>query len=339
MITENVLKEWYSENASRRFPLATPVPVSGTRPSGLDDNGKALPNALLVGMQLTVPRTMLATRDLGSGLPYDSLANTYCIYLSRVVISLTRVELLFTTVSGEDIATAVWTPETEIAGLPVHGVPITPLRTDDPNIGINNVFGYVFLGPDSMWSAHTGIYTYSDANIYNSMVSESVIAVDDANRVTGLIVNGEKMIGDITFVAGENVKFSVDTNNNEFKVDFAGDLDDTGIQNREELIEAIKETYGDPVMSIDGVFADGDGEYTIEPADECIHISAVQHGITITAGCGDSCCDRSVISGLSGNVQELNVKVARIGSFQRSVAAAVNALQNELAYLKMVANQ
>ena len=172
MITENVLKEWYSENASRRFPLAQPVPQAGTRPSGLDDNDKALPNALLVGMQLTVPRTMLATREAGSNLPYDSMANNYRIYLSRVVISLTRVELTFTTVSGVDIASAVWTPTGEIQGLPVHGVAITPLATNDANIGSNNIFGYVFLGPDAMWKKNVGVYTFSGPNIYNSMISE-----------------------------------------------------------------------------------------------------------------------------------------------------------------------
>lgn len=338
MITENVLKEWYTENASRRFPLATPVPVAGTRPSGLDDNGNALPNALIVGMQLTVPRTMLATREAGSTLPYDSLADNYSIYIRQVVISLTRVEITFATVSGDDVASAVWTPTGEIQGLPVHGVAITPIPSSDPNIGENNVFGYVFLGPDSVWTQHAGIYTYSGANIYNSMVSESVIAVDDANRVTGIIVNGTKLYGDITFVAGENVRMTT-PEDNTLQIDFAGELEDNGIQTRDELVEEIVKLYGTPVLTINGISPAGGGDYSIAPADDCILISSVQHGITISAACGEECCDQSVLSGLSGNIQTLNTKTARLDSFLKSTAAAVNALQNELAYLKMTANQ
>lgn len=337
MITENVLKEWYSENASRRFPLAQPVSQTGTRPSGLDDNDKAIPNALLVGMQLTVPRTMLATREAGSNLPYDSMANTYRIYLSRVVISLTRVEMTFTTVSGVDIASAVWTPTGEIQGLPVHGVAITPLPTNDSNIGSNNVFGYVFLGPDTMWKKNVGVYTFSGPNIYNSMISESVIGTDDANRVTGLIVNGTRLYGDITFVAGENVRMT--TSDNELLVEFAGDIDDLGITTREELLEEIIDVYGQPMISINGMYATGDGDFTIEPGDNCITVSGIQHGITISATCGEPCCDQSVLVELTGNIQALNSKAARIDSFLKSTAAAVNALSNELAYLKMTANQ
>lgn len=337
MITENVLKEWYSENASRRFPLAQPVPQTGTRPSGLDDNDKALPNALIVGMQLTVPRTMLATREAGSNLIYDSMANNYRIYLSRVVISLTRVEMTFTTVSGVDIASAVWTPTGEIQGLPVHGVAITPLVTNDTNIGDNNVFGYVFLGPDAMWKQGAGIYTFTGPNIYNSMISESVIGTDNANRVTGLVVNGTRLYGDITFVAGNNVTLT--PSGNSLVVDFAGELDDTGFTTREELMEAIVDVYGDPVVSINGMCATGDGEFTIEPGDNCIVVSGVQHGITISATCGEPCCDQSVLADLTSNIQAINSKTARIDSFLKSTAAAINALSNELAYLKMTANQ
>ena len=126
---------------------------------------------------------------------------------------------------------------------------------------------------------------------------------------------------------------------NELVVAFAGELDDTGITNREELLEEIIDVYGQPMISINGVYATGDGDFTIEPGDECITVSGIQHGVSISATCGEPCCDQSVLADLTGNIQALNSKASRIDSFLKSTAAAVNALSNELAYLKMTANQ
>ena len=332
MITENVLKEWYTENASRRFPLATVVYEGTEVPTGLDDTGRALPNSLLVGLQLLVPRTMLATREAGSGLPYDSLANNYRIYLKTVVISATRVEILFATVSGSEIAKAVWSPETEIAGLPVHGVAIAPLPADDSNIGVNKVSGFVFLGPSLLWAMSAGTYTFTGSNIYNSMVSEECIAADDNGKLTGLYVNGEYLTGDITFVEGENTALSV--SGNTVTVAFAA-TPSQGPTDTASFVSDMAAVYGRPITEINGVKPDANGNFTVDCPDGTMALGELDHGITIESLAGEEAVDKEDLEGLLTNIQTLNVKEGRLNSILTSIEENVNALQNELGFIKM----
>lgn len=333
MLSENVLKEWYTENASRRMPLATLVAENNSTPSGLDDSGQVLPESLLVGMQLYVPRSMLATREAGSTLPYDRLADEYRIYLKTVVIASARVEITFATVSGAEIAQAIWTPTTEMQGLPVHGVNIAPLPTNDPNIGSSKVFGYVFLGPDSMWRQSVGIYRYTGGNIYSSMVSESVINCIGADLVTALVVNGTVLRGEIGIVAGDNTRIDV-INNNRIDLKFAGELD-TGITNRTELVQAVVDFYGEPVKTINGVYPNASGNFTLSCPDGALSFAEVDHGICIVNIKGSECCDKSALEGVLTNVQTLNEKQGRMDNFMKALSANINALQNALAFIKM----
>lgn len=337
MISENVLKEWYTENAARRFPLAQPVPEEGGSiiPTGLDDFGQALPNSLLVGLQMIVPRSMLATREAGSGLPYDSLADQYRIYLSSVVITMDKVELVFSTVSGKQVARAVWSSLTEIQGIPVHGVAISPIPVvDDANIGTNKISGFVFLGPDSMWTMGAGVYQFSGDNIYSSMVSESCISADDDGHVTGLVVNGERLTGDITIVAGDNVRIDVDVPTSTLTFNFAAEQVD-GIHNTRELVGAVSDVYGAPIISINNVKPDSEGNFTISSPDGTIGMTALDHGIALESLSGDECCDKSDLDTALENIQVLNEKAGRLDAFLESVENNVNELQNELGYMKM----
>lgn len=332
MINESILKEWYTENASRRFPLATLVHEGNIVPTGLDDTGQTFPNSLIVGLQMLVPRTMLATREAGSTLPYDQLANNYRIYLKSVVISATRVEMLFSTVSGSDVAKAVWSPATEITGLPVHGVAIAPLATNDENIGVNKISGFVFLGPDSLWSMSAGVYSFTGNNIYNSMVSESCIAADDGSSLTGLYVNGSYLTGDVTLVEGENVAF--DVIGNTVTVSFAAERLD-GPTNTSQLVASVAGVYGDPITEINGIKPDSGGNFTIDSKDGTMSVSALDHGIAISSLIGEEAADKESVTDMLENIQELNVKEGRLESIISSLEYNVNALQNELGYLKM----
>ena len=339
MITENVLKEWYTENASRRFPLATLVPEGSIVPTGLDDAGQGFPDSLLIGMQMIVPRSMLAARPAGSTYPYDSLADEYRIYLSSVVITLEKVEMTFSTKSGKDVAKAVWSPSLELQGLPVHGVQIVPLPVpEDANIGTNKINGFVFLGPDGMWKNSAGVYRYSGDNIYNSMVSESCIAADADDRVTGIVVNGERLTGDVTIEAGENVHLDVNTTTNTLTVSLAVDQVE-GIQNKSELIASMSDIYGRPIVSINNIKPDLNGNFTVDSPDGSIAVSGLDYGIALQSNVGEECCGKEELSGLLENVQTLNEKFGREDAFLQAVEENVNALQNELGYLKMTALQ
>ena len=339
MITENILKEWYTENASRRYPLATLVPEEGFTPTGLDDDGQVLPNSLLIGLQMTVPRSMLAARPAGSESIYDSLADEYRIYLSSVVITLDRVEITFTTKSGKNVAQAIWSPSVELQGLPVHGVPIAPIPVpEDENIGVDRISGFVFLGPDSMWQQSAGVYTYTNSNIVNSMVHEACIGVDAGDHVTGLVVNGERLTGDITIKAGESVQLNVDTSTNTITVGFNVSQAE-GIQNQQQLVTAVSSSYGEPVVSINNVKPDSSGNFTLSSPDGSLSMTELDNGLAIQSTVGEECCDKDALTGLLENVQTLNEKVGREDAFLQAVEQVVNALQNELGYLKMSALQ
>ena len=164
------------------------------------------------------------------------------------------------------------------------------------------------------------------------MVSESCISADDDGKLTGLYVNGQYLTGDITFVEGENISLSV--TGNVVTVGFAADPL-SGPSNTNQLIAALTADLGQPIQTINGVRPDAAGGFTRSSPDGTIGTEALDHGVALSSNAGDEAVDKETLSGPLENVQTLNAKAGRLEAFVSAIEANVNALQNELGFLKM----
>ena len=154
----------------------------------------------------------------------------------------------------------------------------------------------------------------------------------------GFIVNGERITGDITLVAGDGVDIIVDGNTLTFKA--SSDWDTDAILTKDELLEAIANKYGAPITTINDIPADASGNFIIAADDKgCSTITNLPRGISIANPCATTCCDKSYLDILKTNLDNVNTKAGRLTEYLTSVSTNLNALLNEIAMLKLSVNQ
>ena len=316
MITVDLLQTWFSENAVRRFPLASEA-------TGIDDNAKTLPDSLLVGMEVTIPSTMTVIDSNN----LEELPDTP--YLSRVIISEYEVVITIA-VDGIDVARAT----VDVAALDdsktLQAFSLASLVTD--NSDYEGVGGKVFLGPVSGFLPYSGVYTFSSP-------SQTGISLDCIHSypecIRSLNIGGTRVTGDITLAEGDNISLDYDEGTNTITVSYVPDEVD-GISNKDELLDAITERFGQPVCTINGVAPDAEGNFELIPAaGGCVELDTTDHGIIISNPCASPCCDKSVLENLMSDIQGLNARYARLHSYLLEATSNVNTLQNELSILKM----
>jgi len=316
MITTEILRAWFSENAIRAFPLDE----AATRID--DDNERALPDALLVGMELMIPSPMAVT-DGGTGLETP----LHIPYLSRVVIS--EAELSVTVAAGGvDVARAV-IDTGSLSNDDPRGFALASLETGDPDY--DGVGGKIFFGPPAGFLGQGGVYTFSGP-------PQTGISLDCVHsypeHLRALLIGGERLTVYVVLEEGPNVSLDYNPDTGTVTVSYMPDPAD-GILNREDLIDAITDRFGRPVCSINGIPPDAEGDFEVLTASGgCVAIDHVDHGIVISNPCASPCCDKTVMDTLMADIQGLNARHARLHSYLLAATTAVNTLQNELAILK-----
>lgn len=316
MITADILQSWYSENAIRRFPLSAEA-------TGVDTNGKALPDSFLVGMEVMVPSTMSDITEEGFEEP------TYVPYLSKVVINNYEVSVTVAA-AGKDVAVAT-VSVSDIEDIhTTKGVALASLAVDDT--AFEGVSGRLFFGPVSGFLDHGGTYTFSSP-------SQTGISLDCVHSypecVRSLNINGTRVTGDVTLVGGDNIDISYDAEADTVTISFIPDTVE-GIYDVNELIDAIATRYGEPITTINNIPADEEGNFALEPVPGgCLSVEVQDHGLTLSNPCASPCCDKGVLERLMDDIQALNARYARIYSYLTEAASNVNTLQNELSILKM----
>lgn len=320
MVTVDILNTWYGENAVRRFPL------TGT---GIDNSGRPLPDALLVGMELMVPSTM--TDSTGA---LEVLRDYYDPFISKVIISAYEVVVTVSAGTGESGASPEEVASATVAvanigeGATSQGFALSELTTVD--VGLRGVGGRLYFGPLTGFINQPGIYEFSGPE-------QSAIALDCIHSypecVRSINVDNTRITGDIVLTEGDNISLTYD--NGELTIAYDPE-EVTGIADRSALIAAITNRYGAPITSINSQPPDNDHNFVIGSLDNsCVVIDRADHGITISNPCATPCCDKTVLEGLMTSLQALNARYVRLHDYLSGVSANLNTLQNELSILKM----
>lgn len=326
MITENILRTWYAENAVRKHPVHEDA-------SALDDDGKYLPDGLIVGMELSVPSTM---SSVSGGLP--SIVTNYHPHLGRVIITATEVRVDIEAGEAGVVATATALVRDIPDYLGSRAFPLVPVAND--NTDVEGVGGFIVFGPPESFLEASGEYVFSynsTTNSSNSSLSLECVHVYPES-VRSINVGNNRLTGDIILEEGENTEISVDPVTNTITIGFPEDLVD-GITDREGLIQALTDVFGEPICRINGVTPGDDGDFSLSVMENgCVRIEQQGHGLVLSNPCATPCCDKSSLEAILANIQTLNSRYGRLYSYLTETSNILNNMQNELSVLKMSLN-
>ena len=325
MITESVLRTWYGENAVRKYPISETA-------TAIDDNGKYLPNGLIIGMELSIPSTMT---NVPEGLP--EIITNCAPFISRAVVTPTDVRIDIS--AGESGVVATIT--TQIKDIPSSyeqkGFALASVPNEDPKV--NGVGGYIVFGPAENFITALGEYVFS----FSGGTSNSALALECIHIYPEILrsirVDNHILTGDIYLEGGNGITLDIE-GDDTIIIDL--DTDSTeGIQSKADLITALTGIFGQPICKINGISPNDNGEFLLDvPANGCVRIEgqASGHGLTLSNPCAEPCCDKSSLENIMANIQTLNSRYGRLYSYLTETATMLNNLQNELSVLKMSLN-
>lgn len=314
MVTESILRAWYEDNASRPFPLDERVYDKAT-----------LPYPVLIGLSVGIPSTMMAD---------GTVDGRYTLYVSRVEITpLSVVVEVSAGDAGVVARTVAATADLDAGEMSAAGFALSPVEGVPPAVA--GVTGSVYFGPAGVVRSLVGVYEM-DAG---AGLVDLACVHPYPDSIRAISINGRTLTGDVTFVEGDNISLSFNEEGELVVAHTPPGLD--GIHDRAGLVDAIAARFGSPVLTVNGVPPDADGNLAIIPApgdgddSSCVDIQATDHGITIANTCAEPCCDKSYLSLLASSLGELNARAARLSAYLESVASNVNSIQNELSILKL----
>lgn len=185
--------------------------------------------------------------------------------------------------------------------------------------------GYVVLGNlDEIDQFPPGLYSFEPAaGALESDTIRPMLRAVSRLRVINNNEVSEPIYGDVTLVAGTNVRISVSKSGDQNYITFDAIA---GANLNQECLCDIPET-GDCITAINGVHATG-GNFVIAP-DECVQITEISNGIKIADICAQPCCGCS-------ELDELISQINRFGDGITTLQNFVTRLGSEVAQMSLV---
>lgn len=311
MLTTDILQEIAAQNMGRNYPLNPINPV--------------LPFPVLVAADINIPYRMLSmNREL-----------RYTLFIRQVTITTNDITVIISALSNEtgtetDVAKAY--ASYDVLRLS-REVAIAPLEvTNQDLLGIS---GFLYFGDVDLFIGY--------ANQWNLDVNSGAFALDCIHPFpdgfTGFIVNGSKITGDIVLEAGDGITITAE--GNHIKIKSNVDISSSLITSREELVTAIANKFGNPIVTINDIYSNpATQDFTISAAEgSCSMVSPNANGIILSNPCATTCCDKTSLSVIIDNINELNSRAARLTDYLNSVSSNVNSINNELSILKLSITQ
>lgn len=305
--TNPIAAGWLNENALREYPFhegagLRPDDTAGTMVEG----GWTLPNCLLVDMSISV-----------SGSNFDPY-----LYLGHMSVVAGGVTLVFCDRSGDRVM-SVYANVSDHVKNDAYQVSGTGSFSDARGVVcIGDLEQFIELTPE-------GAYTFSpdEARIEPTCIRPSSVGVKSIRAVDASGYTSLGLSGDVSLIAGENIRFDYDPDNNALWVSAdpnSGysekcDCDDTG----QKFVRSIN---GIAVENVNIV------------GDECIEVYTDGGIIHMTDTCAKPCCGcaettfinqtindlQTSVNTLAGNVASLG---DRLNSFLMSYVLARKTLQ------------
>lgn len=286
--------QWLNHNSQRSYPLTTWATKTDVK------NSIRLPDSFIVAMYLPIS----ATID----------ADTSRFFLKNVLISPTgfNITIGYVTAAGDIV---------DVAGANIARATFTPNRAyalggiDD----FDDTVGHVVLGHlDEIDKLPPGFYTFDlDGGALEADVIRPNIRGVSRLRVTNNNQSSAFIYGDVTLVAGANIRISVAYTATDTKIIFDAI---SGLNlNADCICPAPKE--GDCIRCINGVCSDN-GTFTLI-ANECVQLAPGSNSLTIKDICAQPCCGCAELDELNREIDRFRDGVTTLQNFVSRMGAEV----------------
>ena len=269
---------WLNENALREYPFHEGVGLRPNDYSGsMVESGWALPNCLIVDMSIAV-----------NGSNFDPF-----LYLGEMSVVGGSVTLVFCDRNGNRV-------------ISIYADSSSHVKNDVYNVAgigsFSDARGVVCLGDLDAFFERTpeGRYTFNPAEsrIEPTCIRPSSVGVRSIKAIDSSGYSSTSLVGDVNLIAGENIRFDYDPDENALWV--SADPD-SGYKEKCDCDE-IGQSY---VRSINGIQVE-DVEII---GDECIQVSTDNGIITMSDKCSKPCCGCAEATFINQTINDLQTSV------------------------------
>jgi len=293
--------EWLNQNSQRAYPFSEEATVK-------DSTGSlTVPNNLIVDLVWPVHATASIEPDKFHLLSLNIFGNGVAITIGY---------------DGTPIGSATVAEDTHTRNQSYFLV-----GTGD----FSDSVGKITIGSLEETLNTPGAYTFTVAGGR----FESTTIRPDLKGVTGLYVinsegRSELLQGDIEFVAGQNVAFTIDEVTEPGVTRLViNAISGEGLNANCECLNL--PDAGSPIKTINGIAPDSSGDFKLL-GDSCLQLEGISNGIKITDDCSSSCCGCEELEPVLRELEEMRNQLRTIDGIAVSLDAQVNtALANVLA--------
>lgn len=308
--------QWISKHATQSYPLTDQAYAQSVY-------GKQLPMSFLLDMQIKVPKRYINQLK-------------YAFYIQKVLNNLDT----YTVVIGCHIANGVdfqclyayGISKTIQAGssmqdryyILVASLQNVPAAYKDM---VSKLTGCVYVGNTKGQDIPSIQLSYEQGAI-------SPVCVQSAAGLDALIVNGNIVQGLVQFRAGDGIKLDTHQSDSVTVIDISIDSDSlyTGASTVQQAVQQIKAALGNPILAINGVTPDQNGQLTIAGLD-CVRldVSANNTAITISNPCSKPCCGTVYSDAIKRQIDTIKQEQAILRDYFVQQSNNINYMQANLA--------
>ena len=270
---------WLNENSLREYPFHEGV---GLRPNdsagSLVENGWTLPNCLVVDLSVSV-----------EGADYDPF-----MYLGQMSVVGGSVTLVFCDRQGARVMSAYVTKDGHEKNSSYQMSGTGSFLGARGVVCIGDLDEFFGTTPDGLYSFSPSETMIEPTCVRPSSKGVRSLMAQDSSQYTSL-----RMTGDISLIAGENIRFDYDPDANALVV--SADPN-SGYVEECDCIEGGKNRF---VRSINGIVA----ERVNIVGDDCVDVSTDNGIIRITDSCAKPCCGCAETAFINQTINDLQTSV------------------------------
>ena len=179
--------------------------------------------------------------------------------------------------------------------------------------------GQVVIGAlDEINKLPYGLYTFDQAagEIEADAIRPMIRGVTSLRVVNGTETS-QNIYGNVTLVAGNNMRLDVGTSGDETQITFRAI---SGLNLNEDCACAIPDT-GECIRCINGVCS-GDGNFVFAQ-DDCIEIAAIANGLSFKDTCAQPCCGCTELDAITTQINRFGDGVTTLQNFVTRLGSEV----------------
>ena len=288
--------EFIEDNLYKRYPFME-------NPKGTD--GFKLPDSFIADIKITISSMDRAGEESYRYSVYVSKVTVYPDYVyvefsdsvtSKVIARTDPIRMSLSLADTTDERTIIIRPT---SNLPLNGTLVVGTCAD-----LHTMKGVHIMDSDSA--------TVFPSNVLPLMGNIGVLS---------LAVGDNVATGDVIIEAGKHIDLEYIEDTNTIKISVNPDKDSGINLTSEDIIAALKEKYGAPILSINGVTPDTEGKIDILPTD-CFMVTTdnSNNSISFYNPCAPACASYEFINESLRRIKELNDAIDLLRSYYESTA-------------------